>query len=127
MERRLFDDGGYFISNGATLCSPCHLQAEQTTLSCEQIREGAGITTIVLPEHLYVEDRYDKWGNTILADGRRLKGELFFDESVQKILASAGVLDRFLKYVKYPRQEVVVTVKMDGEGTTIFMPGPWIH
>jgi hypothetical protein len=73
----------------------------------------------------------------------RFKGELFDDESVQKILEP--VLNLFLKYVKYPRtwhlpwspgktkddrvipntkhfegQQVVVTLKMDGENTSMY-------
>jgi hypothetical protein len=70
-------------------------------------------------------------------------GELFFDESVQKILAP--VLNQFVARIKYPRtyhlpwspgrtkddrtldsvsmfegREVVVTTKMDGENTTFY-------
>ena len=92
MERRLFDNGGYFLDNGATLCENHHVQAEQTVLSCEEIRAAAGIATIVLPDHLYPDERWDKWGNMILKDGRRIRGELFNDESVQKILSAGGVL-----------------------------------
>lgn len=143
VERRLFDDGGYYVDNGATVCDVHHIQAEQTLITCEQLREAAGITRLVLPEHLYLDERWDKWGNNILPDGRRLQGELFHDESVQKILAP--VLSQFTKYVKYPRtyhlpwstckskddrqlrdvtnfegQEVVVTMKMDGENTSMY-------
>ncbi len=145
MERRLWSDGGYYSENGATLCEEHHILAEQTILSCEEIREAAGITIILLPPRLYQDTRYEKWSNIILPDGRRLKGELFFDSSVQKILKSGGVLDQFCKYVKYPRtwhlpwshkvhrndmqldsakhfegKEVVVTIKMDGENTTMY-------
>lgn len=108
MERRLFSDGGYYLNNGATLCDTndpkiisCHMLAEQTIISCEQIREWAGIKAIILPSHLYPDHRYDKWGNPILDNGMRMKGELFHDASVQKVLA--GVLDQFTNYVKYPR------------------------
>jgi hypothetical protein len=98
-----------------------------------------------LPAHFYPDERYDKWGNTILPNGRRTKGELFSDESVQKILSSGGVLSLFTDYVKYPRtlhlpwspgatdedrvhadlegfigEEVIVTEKMDGENTTLY-------
>ena len=95
MERRLFDDGGYYLDNGATLCEKHHLEAEQTAVSCEEIRAAAGIATVVLPDHLYPDERWDKWGNMILKDGRRIRGELFNDESVQKILARrlAAVLE----------------------------------
>lgn len=142
MERRLFADGGYYLDNGATLCSEHHLKTESTELSCEEIRELAHIDTVVLPEHLYVDERWDKWGNMILPNGSRMRGELFYDESVQKILKP--VLGQFTKYVKYPRtyhlpwsnatkddkvlqntdcfkgKEVVVTYKMDGENTTMY-------
>ena len=145
LERRLFDDGGYYVSNGASLCAAHHIQAEQTLLTVEEIREKIGVTAAALPRHLYPDEHYDKWGNTILPNGRRTKGELFADESVQKILAGAGVLPLFTDYVKYPRtlhlpwspgateddrvhanldgfigEEIVVTEKMDGENTTLY-------
>lgn len=150
IERRLWDDFGYHIDNGATLCADHHLQAEQTVLSCEEIREAAGITKIILPGHLYTEYSYNKWGDIILPDGRRLRGELFFDESVQKILKSGNVLDLYCKYIKHPRifhlpwsgkttdddkilqnidhfkgKEVVISIKMDGE--QISMYNNYIH
>lgn len=148
MERRLFDDGGYCLDNGASLCATCHVLAEQTTLPCEAIRAAAGIAQIVLPPHLYRDNVYDKWGNIVMPNKGRIRGELFGDESVQKILRAGGVLDRFRKYVKYPRtyhlpwsrgatdddrvltteeleanfggRRVVVTEKMDGENTTMY-------
>ena len=118
--------------------------AEQTLLSCDEIREKIGIKTPVLPEHFYDDVNYDKWGNIILPNGNRFKGELFYDESVQKILNTGNVLNLFQKYIKYPRtwhlpwsnllkddrmiendnnfigKEVVVTLKMDGENTTAY-------
>lgn len=145
MERRLFSDGGYYLDNGATLCdrsddgdAGCHMKAEQTLVSCEELRDITG-SLAVLPEHLYRDQKYDKWANPILDDGRRLRGELFHDESVQKVLSQ--VLHLFTDRVKYPRtyhlpnspgatsddrimkdpdrcfedREIVVTEKMDGE------------
>jgi hypothetical protein len=155
IERRLWDDGGYYLENGATLCDEysgfvdngigCHMKAEMTTLSCEEIRAAAGITHVIIPDHLYGDYIYDKWSNIINPDGTRVKGELFNDESVQKALKAGGVLPLFRPYVKYPRtyhlpwspgltdddrmlpstkvfegREVVVTEKMDGENTTMY-------
>lgn len=145
IERRLFPDGGYYLDNGATLCAACHIRAEMTVLSCAEIREAAGITQIVLPPHLYSDAVYDKWGNILLPNGTRLRGELFYDGSVQKILGEGGVLGLFTERVRYPRtyhlpwspglsnddrtlpdtshfagRRVVVTVKMDGEQTTMY-------
>lgn len=150
LERRLFSDGGYYLDNGASVCETHHLQAEMTTLTCEELREAIGIKIPVIPPHMYTDTRYDKWGNPILDNGQRIRGELFQDSSVQKILTEGQVLGDFVKYVKYPRtyhlpwspgitdddrslpdtscfngKEVVVTVKMDGENTTMY--NDYIH
>lgn len=143
LERRLWPDSGYYLNNGASVCEEHHIQAEQTVLSCEELRQKCGITKVVLPPHLYSDETWDKWGNLVLENGQRLRGELFFDASVQKILAP--VLHLFTNRVKYPRtyhlpwspgvgkddrvleslssfedQRVIVTVKMDGENTTMY-------
>jgi len=121
-----------------------------TTISVEAVREACGIRKKVIPEHLYEDVVYDKWGNVILPNGQRMKGELFGDASVQKILSQGGVLDQFVKYYKYPRTyhlpwspgvndddkvihdvavfdncEIVVTEKMDGENCTMYLD--YIH
>lgn len=151
IERRLWPDGGYYLDNGVTVCGECHLKAEQTVLSCEQLRREAGIKTDLLPPHLSPLDRFDKWGNPYLSSDPdefgRAPGELFWDESVQKALASGRVLGEFsIPSVKYPRTlhlpgspgatsddvmmddkaytrltsaPYVVTEKMDGENTTM--------
>lgn len=144
MERRLFDDGGYYLDNGASLCDFHHWDAERTKISCEDLRRYSMIyENILLPPHLYKDYKYDKWGDIMLPSGQRIKGELFFDESVQKVLKD--VLDLFLEHVKYPRtfhlpwsegvgkddkvldsagnfvgKNVVITEKMDGENTTLY-------
>lgn len=33
IERKLFDDGGYYIDNGVSLCGKHHLEAEMTVIS----------------------------------------------------------------------------------------------
>ncbi|MGB0977592.1 MAG: RNA ligase family protein [Prolixibacteraceae bacterium] len=147
LERRLFDNGGYYLNNGASLCSKHHIEAETTELDAQVIRDAAGITTIVLPEHLYTEFKYDKWGNIMNPNGTRVQGELFYQETVQKILKQGNMLGLFSKYVKYPRtyhfpfsqpnrkddkywstdyykhfedKRVICTIKMDGENTSMY-------
>ena len=145
LERRLFPDGGYYLDNGATLCGQHHVEAEQTTLSTERIREKAGIINVILPPHFYSDVRYDKWGNTFIKnDTLRTTGELYWDESVQKILNSVPQAVPFSHYVKYPRTwhlpwsgcvgkddrvlkdlpffrgEIIVTAKLDGENTSMY-------
>jgi len=148
MERRLFPDFGYYLNNGASVCEECHIRCEKTIITVEYLRELIGIKKPILPPHLYEDQQYDKWGNIILPNGQRLKGELFYDENVQKILKD--VLHTFTKYVKYPRtyhlpwsenmndddrmldsldgfkdKEVVVTIKKDGENSTLY--NDYIH
>jgi len=143
LERRLFPDGGYYLNNGASLCEKHHLEAEMTTLTCDDIREAAGIKVVVIPPHFYEDVEYDKWGNQIMRNGTRLKGELFDDNSVQKILKAGNVLSEFTHYVKYPRtyhlpwspgmnrddrmmsdtnvfrgKRIMICEKLDGENTT---------
>lgn len=150
IERRLWSDGGYYLDNGATVCELHHLLCEKTFYSVEEVREKAGIKRVLVPEQFYPEQPIDKWGNYILEDGRRTRGELFYDESVQKVLAAGGALELFTPYVKYGRtfhlpfspgahdddktlkdcsafegKRVIVTEKMDGENTTLY--SDYIH
>ena len=143
MERRLFPDFGYYLDNGASVCEECHIKCEKTIITVEQLRELIGCSKPILPPHLYSDQIYDKWGNIILPNGQRVRGELFDDENVQKILKD--VLHTFTNYVKYPRthhlpwsenmsdddrliesldafkdREIIVTEKLDGENTTLY-------
>lgn len=145
LERRLWPDGGYYLENGASVCNSHHILCETTEISVEEVRIAAGISKLILPPHLYPDQPYDKWGNPILPNGARMRGELFWDSSVQKILGSAGMLDLFTHWAKYPRthhlpwsasvssddrlldsldafrgQRVIATVKMDGENTSLY-------
>lgn len=145
LERRLFEDGGYRLSNGCSLCAEHHILAEKTLITVEELRLKSGILAPALPEHFYPDETYDKWGNIVLPSGQRVKGELFYDGSVQKILGEAGILGYFTPWVKYPRthhfewspgltdddrvhhslagfegMEVVATEKLDGENTSCY-------
>lgn len=148
LERRLWPDGGYYLDNGASVCAEHHIACERTTISVEDVREAAKITRKVVPPHLYEDHEFDKWGNPLLDRGRRGRGELFYDESVQKVLGEGGVLDLFTDYVKYGRtfhlpnspgihdddkalkdyknfegKRVIISLKMDGENTTGYSDG----
>ena len=100
IERRLFTDQGYYLDNGASVCAECHIKCETTEYSVEDVRLACGIKKIIVPAHLYPDHQYDKWGNPIMSNGQRLKGELFFDESVQKILKQGGYRDWETVYVR---------------------------
>lgn len=145
IERKLFNDGGYYLDNGALVCSPCHILAETTELSVEHLIAKAGIARPVYPGHIPDDQRIDKWGNQILPNGSRMRGEMFDNEEVQKALSRGGKLDLFTDLRKYPRtyhfgwsggvqsddkllktttamhgRRMIGTLKMDGENTSLY-------
>lgn len=95
LDRKLWNDGGYYLSNGASVCEEHHWKCEDTTISVEEVRLKAKIDTFVLPENLSYDFKYDKWGNKILNEYQREKGILFNDDGVQKILKKSGLLYLF--------------------------------
>ncbi len=153
IERRLWEDGGYHLDNGASLCADCHMEAERGTLTPEYLSRLCGIKTLMLPPYLErdAECAYDKWANVEdIEKGVWYPGPLFYDESVQKVLAWRIERGQFQTYVKYPRTphlpwspgatdddvklralpfeegcEVVITEKLDGENTTMY--NDYIH
>jgi hypothetical protein len=92
-----------YLDNRATVCEDHHRQCEMTTLSCAEVRDAAGIAQVVLPSYAYDDVEYDKRLSPIVADRMRLKGPLFYDRSVQKVLAAGDMLRLFSQYVKHPR------------------------
>ena len=69
IERKLFkndEEGGYYEDNGVSLCPICHLKAEKNEISCEELRNKAGITCIILPKEFDRNKTYDKWGKEIM-------------------------------------------------------------
>lgn len=150
IDRSLWENGGYYIENGASLCNTHHWEAEKTLISCKRLREAAGITELCYPDHFFYDEQYDHWGNILLSSGMRIKGELFHLDNVQKILKEAGVLDKFLKYIKFPRtyhlsdspnlqnddrkhedesffegKYVTCSIKLDGENSSLY--NDYIH
>lgn len=145
IERRLFPDGGYYLSNGASVCGPCHIKAESTEISVEELRQRIGcVSGFEMPPDIYDDAHIDKWGNDISETDYyiRYPGPLAEDESVLKILRQCPRQIQFRNHRKYPRTphlpgspsnvgqeytwdfkfsgEVIVTEKMDGENTTMY-------
>lgn len=153
LNRNLFkaahEFGGYYQANGANLCPQHHLAAETTDITVEQLREWCDITEPVMPEHLALDTAYDTWGNPVLPDGTRLPGELFDTEGCQKAIRAHLHEFQPMPRTKYPRtlhhpsspgvsgddkvqhdlsallaaDEVVMTLKLDGEATSIYSDG----
>lgn len=97
LDRKLFADGGYYFSNGASVCEMHHWDCETTALSVAAVRTAAWVTQVVLPaslEHQGFNAALDKWGNLLLDgpwSGYRLAGPLGDDTGMNKALAAAGL------------------------------------
>lgn len=156
VEPRLFADGGLsgalHADNGVSLCAACGEAAWRTELDPEALRRAAGIARARIPEHLEASQAYDRWGNPIMANGSRLRGEMFGDPEARAALDEGGAIGLFSSRVKAPRtyhlpwspgrsdddkvlgggleglrgRRVVVSEKMDGEGTTLY-PDGFLH
>ena len=76
MDRKLWSDGGYYLSNGAALCSDCHLKAEHGEYTPKDMIDFMNISEedLLVPQSLaeyltreeYLEllfsEKIDKWG-----------------------------------------------------------------
>ena len=76
LDRKLWKDNGYYLSNGASLCATCHLKAEhgeytpKDMLDFMQIKKEDLLVPDSLSEYLtrdeYIEllfsEKLDKWG-----------------------------------------------------------------
>lgn len=115
IERKLWPNGGYYLENGISLCGQCHIYAEQSIISCEELREAAKIINYPLPPGINHDTMVDKWGVTIMNDlkkyprtrhlqGSRKSGDDFELEDVSFETALQG------KFVVYE-------YKIDGSNT----------
>lgn len=116
IDRTCFEDGGYYMDNGVSLCSEHHIAAEKGIISCELLRNKANINNILLPESFDETLEYNKWGEPITEDNRykypRTK-HLPFSEGVcsdDKILYDLS---------SFEGKEIIITEKRDGENTTM--------
>ena len=96
MDRKLFTDGGYRLSNGAAVCNDCHWKCEITEITVNDVLKACGLTQPLLPTGFHSSATYDKWGNIILPNGDRIPGPLFNDTGTQRALQKGKTLWRFI-------------------------------
>ncbi len=92
LERKLFSDGGYYLSNGAAVCADCHLACERTTVSVKDVWAMASIAAPALPPGWEPTACWDKWGNRVWPSGLRSVGPLAGDDGMRRALAAGGFL-----------------------------------
>lgn len=114
LDRKLWSDGGYYIDNGASVCSKCHIDCERSVLTVEECRDACGITNIIVPSHLHVDQKYDKWGEPTT---RWIK---YPRTPHLPWSPGADEDDVILDVVNFDGHDVVVTEKFDGENTTMY-------
>ncbi len=115
LDRKLFNDGGYYLNNGASLCTKDHIRAEKCEISCEEIREFAGIKPKVLPSNFYPENTYDKWGKIMNNYYKYPRTpHLPWSEKCTDDDESLNTVEHFVE------KNVIATIKFDGENTTIY-------
>jgi hypothetical protein len=98
LNRRLFTgdaEGGYFLENGAGLCSSHHLDAERTLIGTRTLYIASDISDPAVPYGFDKDAEYDTWGNLVVNGYQRIAGPLFNDEGCQRALSAAGVLWQF--------------------------------
>ena len=102
LDRKLWNDGGYYLNNGASVCEAHHLACEYTHVSVPEVWKACHITDGAVPVYMSKDLEWDKWGNPVAASGRRLRGPMFFDENVQKALEKGNKLSLFSPGVVLP-------------------------
>lgn len=95
IERKLFEDGGYYLNNAASVCEEHHIDCEKTLITVEAVYLAANITNPKRPDYFEKGLIYDKWGNIIVSDVKRIPGLLFEDTAVQKIFKNLGTIWMF--------------------------------
>jgi len=72
LERKLWEDGGYYEHNGVTLCPKCHLLAEGCFIMPHELWSllGYEVDDDVYPEGFELNIDYDKWGQEVVYFGK---------------------------------------------------------
>jgi hypothetical protein len=102
LERKLFEDGGYRLKNGASVCESHHWDCETTRISVEEVRAACGLNNQadwVLPLGFGVEEKCDKWGNRFLKGDLhlyRIWGPLKDDLGARRALTKGGFIHLIL-------------------------------
>jgi len=115
LDRKLFSDGGYYLDNGVSLCSACHIEAENGNITPQELREFAGINCMILPEGYDSNLSYDKWGKSF---PEYVKYPRTFHLPWSEKCSDDD--KKLIDTTHFDRCEVVVSIKMDGENTTLY-------
>lgn len=115
IDRKQFPDGGYYIDNGVTLCPIHHMQAESDLISCQDLRDKAKITHILLPDSFDETFEYNKWGEILPVDNK-----CKYPRTPHFSFSLGATNDDKIQYdlSNFEGKEVIISEKMDGENSS---------
>jgi len=115
VERALWNDEGYYMENGASVCTKHHLLAESNHIPPCVVRRYAGIKDTVVPKSFDPTLEYDKWGKPFVnptRDDIKYPSTFYlnFSPSQYDEEGKAENVDN----KDFARVPLVATIKMDG-------------
>lgn len=121
IERRLWDDGGYFADNGACVCNDHHRRAENNEIPPQAFWRWNSVDHPTLPETVSSQD-VNKWGEQL--DGpswSSIRSEIKYPSTGHLPLSPEWDGSRVdLKAVdQLVESPIVVTIKMDGSNAML--------
>ncbi len=117
-DRKLWDDNGYYLSNGASLCKEHHQLAERNIITPQTLRDYLKIKEYKFPKNLSRYKDYDKWGNELKIPNRnrpKYPTTYYFDFSYIPSNHTRD-LGRTENLLNVP---IVFTTKMDGSNVCL--------
>jgi len=118
IERRFWEDEGYHMGNGASVCREHHLLAETNHICPDVVRMYAGIQDKKYPKKFDCEKDYDKWGEVIKIPTREdikypTTHYFNFSPTIMEDLAECVDVNDFLNV------PLIITIKMDGSNAKV--------
>ena len=115
IERKKWNDEGYYLDNGASLCEEHHKMAENDIILPHTLRNYCGIKNIILPSNFNSNNDYTKWGIVL---PRKTNKNIKFPSMLYlpfspSIAGEVGVIKNLLKY------PCIITIKMDGSNVKL--------
>lgn len=83
IDKNLFSDSACYLNNGVSLCEEHLKKCETTDISLEDIWNACFITNKIIPVCFDSKRSYDRYGNLILENGKRIPGANFNKKYVQ--------------------------------------------
>lgn len=116
IERKLWDDEGYYFVNGCSVCESHHRLAERNIITPNQCRKAMGHDEVIEP---FDNDQdHDKWGNELKVK-EHFDGWIKYPSTRYFDFSPSIDADETFDLSNFVNCPVVVTIKMDGSNMTM--------